>query len=401
VRNVQVRIGSVSRAFLTGLAALFLSAFAASAAGIYLGSVSELIVLLPGIMIMVPPSINMRGSISGVLASRLSSSMHLGEFDMDFSGEGVLGSNLRASFVVTVIIAFALGLIAWGVALAFGIDGLNVIDFVVISVISGILSGVIVMAITLLVAYISYRHGLDLDMIASPTVTTSGDIVALPMLILTTLAVLRISPFIRGGIFSLIIIGAAISFVYVMAGNTKVREIGREIIPLLVFLSFIGTLAGLTYTLDLEQLVEFGVFLIILTPFTGMCGSIGGILCSRLATGMHTGAIEPTLVPERTVFLKFGTSYAYIIIIMPLITLIAFASAHLLGLGSPDIGSLFLAVVLAALVVMTLVSILAYATAGLSFRYGLDPDNFGIPVISATIDLIGAAVLVGVLHMLV
>ncbi len=401
MRNVQVRIGSVSRAFLTGLAALFLSAFAASAAGIYLGSVSELIVLLPGIMIMVPPSINMRGSISGVLASRLSSTMHLGEFDMDFSNEGVLGANLRASFIVTVIIAFALGLIAWGIALTFGIEGLNVIDFVVISVISGILSGVIVMGITLLVAYISYRYGLDLDMIASPTVTTSGDIVTLPLLVLTTLAVLRISPLVRGGLFLFIIVLAALSFIYVAVGNTKVREIGKEIIPLLIALSFVGTLAGLTYTLDLEQLVEYGVFLIIITPFAGMCGSIGGILCSRLATGMHTGAIEPTLVPERTVFRQFGMSYAYVLIIMPLITLIAFVSAHFLGLGSPDVRSLFVAVLLAALVVMTLVSCIAYATAGLSFRYGLDPDNFGIPVISATIDLIGAAVLVSVLHMLV
>ncbi|MBT8507789.1 magnesium transporter MgtE [Methanomicrobiaceae archaeon CYW5] len=398
---MQVRIGSVSRAFLTGFVALFLSAFAASAAGIYLGSVSDLIVLLPGIMIMVPPSINMRGSISGVLASRLSSTMHLGEFDMDFSGDGVLGANLRASFMVTVIIAFILGLIAWAVSLFFGIEGLSVIDFVIISVISGILSGLIVMGITLVVAYISYRYGLDLDMIASPTVTTSGDIVTLPMLVLTTLVVLQMGPAVRSGLFLGIIILTALSFVYVAVGNSKVREIGREIIPLLAFLSFIGTLAGLTYTLDLDQLVEYGVFLIIITPFAGMCGSIGGIVCSRLATGMHTGAIEPTLVPEREVFRHFGMSYAYMIIIMPLITLIAYISAHFLGLGSPEIGSLLVAVVAAALVVMTLVSCIAYATAGLSFRYGLDPDNFGIPVITATIDLIGAAVLVSVIHMLV
>jgi len=42
----------------------------------------------------------------------------------------------------------------------------------------------------------------------------------------------------------------------------------------------------------------------------------------------------------------------------------------------------------------------AYITASLSFRYGLDPDNFGIPVITSLIDLIGAAALVAMIDLL-
>ena len=107
-----VAVASRTRLVMTGLVALLLSALAASVAGMYLGSVRDVLDLLPGLMVLLPPSINMRGSISGVLASRLSSSMHLGEFEVDFGKLSVLGGNIRASFVATVLIAFVLGFFA-------------------------------------------------------------------------------------------------------------------------------------------------------------------------------------------------------------------------------------------------------------------------------------------------
>ncbi|KAF1073321.1 hypothetical protein MKMG_02199 [Methanogenium sp. MK-MG] len=53
------------------------------------------------------------------------------------------------------------------------------------------------------------------------------------------------------------------------------------------------------------------------------------------------------------------------------------------------------------MIVITIVNLIAYATAGLSFRYGLDPDNFGIPVITSTIDLVGAGILMAVINILI
>ncbi|HQP71774.1 MAG TPA: magnesium transporter MgtE, partial [Methanoculleus sp.] len=73
-----------SRLILTGLCALLVSAAVSSVAGIYLGSVRENLLLIPGLMVLLPSIIHIRGSIAGVLASRLSSAMHLGEFSVDF-----------------------------------------------------------------------------------------------------------------------------------------------------------------------------------------------------------------------------------------------------------------------------------------------------------------------------
>lgn len=394
-------ISTRTRLFLTGFVALLICAFAASAAGIYLGSARDVIYLLPGLMVMVPPSINMRGGISGVLASRLSSSMHLGAFEVEFSRESVLGSNLRASFLSTVIIGFWLGLIVSGICAVFGIAGLSAIDYVVISVVSGIISGLIVIGITLIVVLISYRFGLDLDMIAAPSVTTAGDIVTLPVLVITTLFLVTLAPIVLNILFVAVLLLSAACIVYSVYLDEPVFEINREIMPLLLILSVVGTLAGLTYALDLEQFMEFAVFLIIIPPFTGLCGSIGGILCSRLATGMHMGEIDVMVYPERTVLEQFGGSYLYALFVFPLIALIAQGASELMGIASPGLFVLIGICTVSGMIVITIVNLISYATAGLSFRYGLDPDNFGIPVITSTIDLVGAGILVAVINILI
>ncbi|WP_246269820.1 magnesium transporter [Methanofollis tationis] len=184
--------GRERRLFLTGLVALLISTGVAVVAGSYLSSISDLLTLIPGLMVLVPPTINMRGSISGVLASRLSSSMHLGEFSGTFEQDGVLAGNLHASLLLTIATAAALGVIA---PLLSAITGLPVIgagDLVLISLVAGILSGLVLMGFTVLISVLSYRRGVDLDMIAAPAVTTLGDLVTIPVLAMTAVAVLAI-----------------------------------------------------------------------------------------------------------------------------------------------------------------------------------------------------------------
>ncbi|HQN91047.1 MAG TPA: magnesium transporter [Methanoculleus sp.] len=389
-----------SRLILTGLCALLVSAAVSSVAGIYLGSVRENLLLIPGLMVLLPSIIHIRGSIAGVLASRLSSAMHLGEFSVDFGEGSVLGDNIRVSFVVTILIAFVLGIFAYAASRIFGYPVIGVTDLVLISVVTGILAGTVVTGITLLIALASYRYGLDLDMIAAPTVTTFGDIITLPILMISAAFVMLLDPLAR-----LILGGVAVgltvaAIIYTLHRPEGIGPIVRENIGLLIPLSVIGTMAGLTYSSSLDILVTTAAFLILIPPFTGILGSIGGILGSRLSTGMHTGEINPTFIPEGNVAHHFIISYLYTLILLPLLALIAHGAAVLMGSNSPGPGMLVIISLAAGLIVMTLVIGVAYITASLSFRYGLDPDNFRIPVITSLIDLIGAAALVAMIDLL-
>jgi mgtE-like transporter len=393
-------ISGQSRLILMGLGALLISSLAASFAGIYLGSERHIFELIPGLMVLLPPSINMRGSISGVMASRLSSSMHLGIFEVKFHRESVLGDNLRASFIVTILVAFILGIYVNIVSHLAGIEVISVIDIIVISVLSGVIAGLIVTAITLLVSLICYRYGLDLDMIAAPTVTTAGDIVTLPVLVIVAFLVIQLDPAIKTWLFAIAVIATLASLLYSWYTTNQVKSIIREIVPLLFLLSLFGTLAGLTYALDLDRLIAFAALLVLIPPFMGTMGSIGGILCSRLATGMHMGAIAPKVIPERDVAPHFVQTYLYSIVLLPLLAVIAHYAAGMLGAESPGLGNMVGISLVAGLIVLTMVTFFAYLTASMSFRYGLDPDNFGIPVITSIIDLMGAAVLIAVINIL-
>lgn len=393
-------ISSRSRLILTGLGALLLSAAVSSITGIYLGSVREVLALIPGLLVLLPSAIHMRGSIAGVFACRLSSSMHLGEFSIEFEEGSVLGDNIRASLVITVFTSFVLGIFAYAASSLFGYPVIGITDLVLISVASGVVAGLVVTGITLVVALASYRYGLDLDMIAAPTVTTFGDIVTLPILVLSAVSLMLLSPWVRLVLGAVVIAVAVAAILYTRQRPVRIGPIVRENLSLLIPLSVLGTLAGLIYSLNLDNLVTFAVFLVLIPPFMGILGSIGGILGSRLSTGMHTGEISPSFLPERGVVHHFIISYLYTLILLPLLALIAHGAAVLMGLNSPGLGMLVAISLAAGLVVMTLVNGVAYIASSLSFRYGLDPDNFGIPIITSLIDLIGAAALVAVIDLL-
>lgn len=394
-------IGHQKRLFLIGLTALLISAFAATAAGIYLGSASELIALIPGLMVLVPPSINMRGSISGVMASRLSSSMHLGDFEVDFRKDSVFGSNIRASLFATLLLSFVLGFFAWMVSGVFGVHGLQLSDFILISVLSGAISGIIVIIIALIMSVISFKKEIDLDMIGSPTVTTAGDIVTIPVLVLTAFFIMGLSSGTRNVLILAITALSAVAFVLYLYNSREIsREFLKEIVPLLIPLSFLGVLAGMTYVTDIEQLISYAVFLVLIPPFTGGCGSIGGILCSRLATGMHMGELAPSLIPSKEVFGYFTASYLYSIVLLPLLAIVVYNLSFLLGIETPELSVLMVICISTGIMIVTLLNFVGYYAASMSFRYGLDPDNFGIPVITSFIDLAGAAILVTVINLL-
>lgn len=388
------------RDLLTGLLALIITTLVASVAGIYLGSVNELLILIPGLMILVPSSINMRGAIAGILTSRLASSMHLGAFDINYRRGSVLGDNLRATFILTVLIAAIVGIIGFIIGKAAGLDIITVHEMILVSVLSGTVAGVIVTLITLLVALGSYRYGLDLDIVGAPTVTTAGDVITLPLLVTSAVIVVTLPLSWQFILFGIVLLLVVVSIVGILRGTDAIQSIIREGLPLLAPLCILGTIAGVIYTEGLEDLVATAALLIIIPPFMNGCGAIGGIICSKLATGMHMGEIEPRLIPGREVFSGFLDNYLYALIILPLMAGIAHLAALMMHLDTPGLFLMVVITTLSGLVVVTGLNILAYVTASVSFSSGYDPDNFGIPVVTSSIDLIGASVLILVIHLL-
>ncbi|HJJ35972.1 MAG TPA: magnesium transporter [Methanocorpusculum sp.] len=386
--------------FLTGFVTLIVSVTLSFIAGIYLGAVNEVLLLIPGLMVLVTPSINMRGAIAGILTSRLSSSMHLGTFSSSLARDTELGDNLRSSLIMTIIVSVVLAIFGKLICMMTGTEVIGFFEMIVISVVSGLVAGLVVTAVAVGVSLLCYKRNKDLDMVGAPAVTTFGDIATLPCLVVTALLVMQLPPvgmMILGILVLALIVWAVISLI---RGTVLMKDILKEGLVLLIPLSLLGIVAGVLYTNGLESLIAAAAVLILISPFMNGCGSIGGILTSRIGTEMHMGLLDPKAMPQRLVWSHFLENYIYALILLPLMGLIAHFAALGLGISTPGLLPMVLLALIAGLLVVTVMNLLGYYTAAITYRIGLDPDNFGVPVVTSSIDLIGASAILVVMMFL-
>ncbi len=170
---------TVMRVLKESMPFLILSIFLALASGGILESNKEVILnTIPGIIILVPPMINLAGSIGGVLGSRISSFMHL-------------GLNIRNLTIKDSVVTLFIGLVS-SVTLGFlgylvyalRDSGVTVKIFIKITVIAGFITVSIMIILTILVIFLSYLKGYDPDNVVIPIVASIGDIVGIASLLI-------------------------------------------------------------------------------------------------------------------------------------------------------------------------------------------------------------------------
>lgn len=136
--------------------------------------------LIPGLLVMVPPLLALRGNISGALASRLGTALHQGAIDPDYLWSPEVKENVSSSVFLTFVVSLSAGILAFFVTVATGMHSFSInlfLDLVSIALIAGMLSSVGLIALTVLVALFSYRRGWDPDNITSPLTASIGDMI--------------------------------------------------------------------------------------------------------------------------------------------------------------------------------------------------------------------------------
>ncbi len=148
------------------------------AAGCLLVWVLEKIELLPGLLILVPGFLDMRGNISSAFGARLTSSMHLG-FIRPYKITRGLKTNIYASIILSFFMSIILALMAWMLCIMMNISSISIWAFMFISLGTGVTSGVILIGLATLISFVSYTKGLDPDDVTTPSIGTLGDILTI------------------------------------------------------------------------------------------------------------------------------------------------------------------------------------------------------------------------------
>ena len=382
-----------------GMAALSISAVGNLPTGLALGFMTNQLRALPGLFILIPAAIGMRGNIFGALGSRLGTSIHAGLFQVSMDKHGVLYQNVYASTLLTFMTSLFLGVAARVVSSATGLASISVWDFMVISVLGGVISSAFILVLTVLLAREGYRRDWDLDSVAAPLITFMGDLITLPALFAASYIAAR------GNVTLVIgaICAAICSWAFVMAIRTNLPTARRILGESVVVLALAGTIdlvAGTVVEHRLERFIALPALLVMLPAFLENAGALGGIVASRLASRLHLGAIRPRLLPERLAALDISLAGPWAVLNFGLTGVTAHFIAVATNRASPGLFDMVLIALVAGAFSTVGAALLAYGTAVATFRFGLDPDNHGIPMITSSMDLAGVLAVVGTVVLL-
>ena len=178
-------------AYESALPALGASVVGGLLAGVVLGGMQAELRAVPGLLVLVPALLATRGNVYGSLGARLSTGLHQGlvEPRVDLGNRrlrGAMAAALANGLLASAVAAVAVSLILT----ALGDRVAPVTTLVAVSLVAGLLSGVVLTAVVVVVVFAGYRRGRDPDTLVGPVVTTTGDVVGVAFLLLAVRVVL-------------------------------------------------------------------------------------------------------------------------------------------------------------------------------------------------------------------
>jgi len=383
---------SERRTLRQGLVALALSTLAGFVAGLTLAHLTDTLDRLPGLLVLIPAAVGMRGTIFGAIGARLGTESAVGTFEPDLARDGALYRNGYVAVVTTFSSALWLALLARLVSAAFGHPSISVWELVTVSVVGGALGSMLILLVTVGIAVLSFRRGWDLDSVSTPMVTALGDVATLPTLFLASLLLDDPTVSAIASVVCLLVASYATwrSFASHVPG---VRRIVLEMTLVIVLTPILDVVAGALLQSREPELLAVPAVLLLIPPFVSQAGALGGILSSRLSSKLQLGVITNRGLPERPAVVDGSIVVLLGLAIFALIGVVGFGLAAVVGQPGPSAADTIGGTFLAGLLVMPLILVTGYYLAVLTSRFGLDPDNHAVPIITSVLDLAGVVAL--------
>lgn len=387
-------LGPDSVGIRQSLVALGFSSVAAVVAGGFLAAMTGTLERYPGFLVLVPAAIGMRGNIFGALGSRLATSIHAGTFRMSHRPDALVTQNVVASGVLSLVTAVMLGLLTKVLSPIFGLDSvIGVSDLIVLSAIGALLSFLVLIAVTLGLAARSAHRGWDLDDVNAPLVSAVGDVVTLPALFVASF-LLEIDVLTTSLAAFLLLLSLLSLWWSRRSLLTTMRQVLAESLPILLATGILLVIAGVVIEHELDTFAANRAVLVLVPACLAAAGGIGGILSGRLSSKFHLGVIEPTAVPGRAARRDLIAGLAFALPVLIFNGLLAHGASTLFGFESPGLVSLLWISVIGGSIATLLAGAIAYYGTALAVRAGVDPDTYGMPLVTSSVDLGGAAALV-------
>lgn len=161
-------------------------------AGLGLAKITGILYAFPGMIVMVPGFMGLRGNILGAMSARIGTALHTGLMEPKFTYGKQTLANILASTMLSGFVNTLIGIFAYIFCAIYTIEGAVLWKLMLLGALSGMLAAVMVCPFTFLIAIAVFRKGVDPDNVMGPVVTSIGDVTALICLLIVAKLILGV-----------------------------------------------------------------------------------------------------------------------------------------------------------------------------------------------------------------
>ncbi|MEM2202547.1 MAG: magnesium transporter [Candidatus Bathyarchaeia archaeon] len=348
----------------------------------------------PWAVVIYPPILSARGVIGGLFCGRLSTALHLGTVQPRFFKNT---KSFYLLFQAIVFLTFEASLLMGLVAVLFRttiyheavVDRLWEMVNVLMATMA--LALAVISPLTLTVSFLSFKHGLDPDIILYPVESTVSDLLITAIYI----SVLNIYLMRSQLQYFLVAVSLGLLFtaIYIFARNMREPEFAKtlkESLLTLVLVSFIINIAGAVLgrvdelIREKQEVYEAYPVYVVYPALIDTIGDVGSVVGSTATTKLALGTLKASLSSIKDHFTEVSGAWTASLIMYFAYSILALA---IKGVLSPlNIAKFTLLLFTVNVLAAVSIILISYSVAIITYQRGLDPDNFEIPIESSLAD---------------
>jgi mgtE-like transporter len=357
-------------------------------AGFMVASQLGIFLISPWAIAIYPAIVSAKGVIGGLLSGRLSTALHLGTIHPIFFKNTPRFYRL---FEALIVITLATSVAMSSIAIVFGnlFWGITFADFpAILSVVMATMAiGLLLSLITIKVAFVSFKRGLDPDIVVYPIMSTVADI------FITLFYIGVISLFFSSYLGSWIIAAIALAFGFLVLCilPKNMHEVNfiktiKESMTTMLLVAFVVNVTGTVLKQISSFVADRKEVFTVYPALIDTVGDVGSVVGSTATTKLALGLLTPSLASMRSHAKNIFSAWSASLMVFVILTLLSLAINGLFSL-SPFLNLIFV-LLIANVIAVAAIVLLSYSISILTFKRGLDPDNFVIPIESSFADSI-------------
>jgi mgtE-like transporter len=244
--------------------------------------------------------------------------------------------------------------------------------------------GLALLAVTLKVAFVSFKRGLDPDIMVYPVMSTVATLFITLCYVLTLNLFFSYSDL---GKWTLILLSVAhlALVLYLVPRNLRDPDFVKTIRESLVALMIVALIVNVTGTL-LKGMTRFvrnpnEIYIVVYPALIALIRDVGSVVGSTATTKLALGMLKPKLSSMKNHAQSIFSAWLASIAISVLLAVFALLIQG--KLAATAFYSLASVLLVANLIAVTLIVLISFAVSIVTFQKGLDPGNFVIPLESA------------------